>query len=67
MIIDKSKIIIDSEAQDQLSEALVSELRAIANGNFQLGGDPVVISTQMSEVSRSNRINLLSLGAYTVK
>lgn len=60
---------MNEEEQEQLSEALISELRQIANGNFQLGADPVVISTQMSEVSnvKSNRINLLSLGAFTVK
>ena len=55
--------------QEELSEALISELRAIANGNFELSGDPVQISTQMSVDTqvKSNRINLLSLGAYTVK
>ena len=60
---------LDEVDEDRLSEALISELRAIASGNFALQGDPVVISTQMSEVShvKSNRLNLLSLGAYTVK
>lgn len=47
----------------------MSELRAIANGNFELGSEPIQISTQMSidTQAKSNRINLLSLGAYTVK
>lgn len=60
---------LDEVDEDMLSDALISEIRAIANGNFSLHGDPVVISTQMSEVShvKSNRLNLLSLGAYTVK
>lgn len=60
---------MDESEEDRLSEALISEIRAIASGNFAMAGDPVVISTQMSEVSqiKSNRINLLSLGAYTVK
>lgn len=60
---------LDESEEDRLSEALISEIRAIASGNFTLAGDPMVISTQMSEVSvvKSNRINLLSLGAYTVK
>jgi hypothetical protein len=48
---------------------LISELRAIAGGNFLLSGDPIMISTQQSVSShvKSNRINLLSLGAFTVK
>ena len=53
---------------EELSEALISELRAIARGHFVLGGDPVQVSTQQSVDSnvKSHRINLLSLGAYTV-
>ena len=54
--------------QEELSEALISELRAIASGNFQLGADPICVSAQVSVASevKSHRINLLSLGAYTV-
>ena len=60
---------LNDHEQDQLSDALISELKAIAGGNFVLGGDPILISTQQSVSSyvKSNRINLLSLGAYTVK
>jgi len=55
--------------EDLLSEALIQELKAIASGKFELGGDPVLVSAQVSELSRvkSTRINLLSLGAYSVK
>ena len=31
--------------EDRLSQALLSELRAIANGNFELCGEPLVVST----------------------
>jgi len=60
---------LNDEEQDKLSDALISELRAIASGNFVLGSEPIMISTQMSVSShlKSNRINRLSLGAYTVK
>lgn len=36
---------MDEEMQDELSEALMSELRAIAEGNFILSSDPIQIST----------------------
>lgn len=60
---------LNDEEQEQLSDALISELRAIASGHFVLGADPIAISTQYSVASdvKSHRINLLSLGAYTVK
>ena len=52
-----------------ISEALISELRAIANGNFAFGENPVAVSAQLSVDSlqpKSHRLNHLSLGAYTV-
>ena len=55
--------------EDMISEALLSELKAIAEGNFELCGDPLTvgISIERSEAShtKSNRLNLLSLGALT--
>ena len=35
---------LNSEDEEKLSDALISELKAIANGNFSLGGDPIIIS-----------------------
>lgn len=48
-----------------VSEALISELRAIAEGNFELSRDPVLIGSSTEQSEASNRINLLSLGALT--
>ena len=51
---------------DEISEDLISELRAIAEGNFELGGELHQVSSDMSR-QKSNKLNLLSLGALTVK
>lgn len=65
--------------QDELSDALISELRLIAEGKFELGDEKVMVSSRLSSIKeskspdkeeqesvKSNRINVLSLGAYTV-
>ena len=60
---------LDEDEQDIISEALISELRAIANGNFAFGIEPIAVSAQLSVDSlppKSHRLNPLSLGAYTV-
>ena len=60
---------LDEDEQDRISEALISELRAIANGNFGVSADPLAVSVQLSMDSvqpKSHRLNPLSLGAYTV-
>ena len=49
-----------------MSEALMSELKAIASGLFAISTDPVAVSFQMSVSSSKKAINPLSLGAYTV-
>ena len=58
---------LNSDDEEKLSDALISELKAIANGNFSLGSDPIIISAQASDATyrHHTRINLLSLGAYT--
>ena len=57
---------------DHLSDAVIAELKAIAEGKFNLPApDDNRASSRLSEIKeqesvRSNRINVLSLGAYTV-
>lgn len=60
---------MSEQDSDQISEVLISELRAIAQGNFELSSELCMVSAQRSEESRqkSNRLNLLSMGAYTAK
>ena len=50
---------------DEIEEDLISELRAIAEGKFELGGDLQQVSAFRSD--KSNRLNLLSMGNLTVK
>ena len=60
---------LNSCEQDELSDLLMSELQKLADGNFVLCGDPMIISSRQVSVqmpSEHKKINVLELGAHSV-
>lgn len=47
---------LNEKEQDELSEILMGELQQIASGNFELGGDPVVVSSREPTVQTEKSV-----------